>query len=631
MNDDPHKALQDLVKAAQAALETDSYLRRRIPGGGVLHIERRLPFLAVYRRPAEQRDRGTARLVTTQPAYLLVEESVLAAGELTELISAIAAKAIEHVAAFLLIEIWSAPVGGAGHGLPSGEFRIVTSEHDALTGTAKMLKDHLDALEIPGIRCSSTIVRTEQVKPPAVAAALAPSGGNVEPKWHQIGIEVPALFHGEADDVFYPGMLARLRRPLGAALRAAVFRFCADNDIRLDDRRAISLAPKHFEQAAVECDRQILGICAGFDLLMLTTPVNAETAWLEFKKSDFERAPVFYYRPLPFDPAQLKRQLFSVPLERIHDPVVAFLFEEKRLELDQRISLLRDRGSPEFLYGSLQLFGGVEPELLELAERILSCEFDAPGCTDGEVGPEAFCAKLAEELTWYREQNAAFDPPVQVRDDIPAGLMVSEGAVFVSASLCLPSARVNALIQHEVGTHVVTHFNGSQQPFGQLASGLAHYDSTQEGFAVLAEYAVRGLSAARARMLAGRVIAVQGMIDGASFVETFERLRTTWRFSPESAYNIAMRVFRGGGLTKDVVYLKGMLDVMNYIAGPDSIDLLLLGKMNTEQAPLIDELVQRGIVKLPVMRPRYFTDAGAMDRLLQCGRQTIFDILGAAA
>ena len=55
-----------------------------------------------------------------------------------------------------------------------------------------------------------------------------------------------------------------------------------------------------------------------------------------------------------------------------------------------------------------------------------------------------------------------------------------------------------ALLQHEIGTHVVTHVNGSRQPLRLLGAGLAGYDETQEGLAVFAEYLVGGLTAAAA-------------------------------------------------------------------------------------------------------------------------------------
>ncbi|NIQ16470.1 MAG: DUF1704 domain-containing protein, partial [Candidatus Dadabacteria bacterium] len=68
--------------------------------------------------------------------------------------------------------------------------------------------------------------------------------------------------------------------------------------------------------------------------------------------------------------------------------------------------------------------------------------------------------------------------------------------------------RVEALLQHEIGTHALTYFNGLSQPFKQLCIGLSGYEELQEGLAVLAEYLVGGLSKPRLRLLAGRVVAV---------------------------------------------------------------------------------------------------------------------------
>ena len=66
--------------------------------------------------------------------------------------------------------------------------------------------------------------------------------------------------------------------------------------------------------------------------------------------------------------------------------------------------------------------------------------------------------------------------------------MVSNGDVLLIGPEpgCRP-ARAEALLHHEVGTHVVTHVNGAHQPLQVLAVGLAGHDETQEGLAVLAE------------------------------------------------------------------------------------------------------------------------------------------------
>ena len=93
-------------------------------------------------------------------------------------------------------------------------------------------------------------------------------------------------------------------------------------------------------------------------------------------------------------------------------------------------------------------------------------------------------------------------------------------------------------------------------------------DALQEGLAVLAEYLVVGLSRPRLRLLAGRVVAVRYLLDGASFVDTFRELSLTHGFANPVAFTIAVRTFRSGGFTKDAVYLRGLRK------GATPIDLL---------------------------------------------------------
>ena len=62
--------------------------------------------------------------------------------------------------------------------------------------------------------------------------------------------------------------------------------------------------------------------------------------------------------------------------------------------------------------------------------------------------------------------------------------------------------------------------------------------------AVLAEFLVGGLDAARLRLLAGRVLAVDGMVGGAGFIETFRLLRHDQGFAARAAFVMAMRIAR---------------------------------------------------------------------------------------
>ena len=135
--------------------------------------------------------------------------------------------------------------------------------------------------------------------------------------------------------------------------------------------------------------------------------------------------------------------------------------------------------------------------------------------------------------------------------------MVSNGDVLIAPTARISAARAEALLQHEIGTHVVTYVNGAHQPLRVLASGLAGTEETQEGLAVFAEYLVGGLTANRLRQLAARVVAVHQMLDGAEFAEVHAGLVDVG-VPKEQSFTITMRVFRSGGLTKDAVYLRGL-------------------------------------------------------------------------
>src|SRR5690606_37349233 len=104
---------------------------------------------------------------------------------------------------------------------------------------------------------------------------------------------------------------------------------------------------------------------------------------------------------------------------------------------------------------------------------------------------------------------------------IAAGIMVSRGKLIIADGLTLPRARLEPLLHHEIGTHLLTYFNGRCQPFRQLSSGLARYEPLQEGLAVLAEYLTGGLSPTRQRTMAARVVAVHAMDNGARFVDVY--------------------------------------------------------------------------------------------------------------
>jgi uncharacterized protein (TIGR02421 family) len=217
---------------------------------------------------------------------------------------------------------------------------------------------------------------------------------------------------------------------------------------------------------------------------------------------------------------------------------------------------------------------------------------------------DEFISLAKEELNFLKEQFNEVKTDIMVRDDIE-GILVSRGVLCVNNKFSVERSRAPALIQHEVGTHITTYFNGKAQPFRLFYNGVPGYEQLQEGLAVFAEYLCGGLNNSRIRTLAARVIAVHQMVAGHSFIDTFFLLTDKYDFSEERAFSITMRAYRGGGLTKDAIYLKGLISLLEYIQEGKDVMPLLIGKIRQDYLPIIDELVYRKLLKPIPITPRY--------------------------
>ena len=298
---------------------------------------------------------------------------------------------------------------------------------------------------------------------------------------------------------------------------------------------------------------------------------------------------------------------------------MSYLFRQKQEELDRQITLLSDVDTPRFLPESLQIYGGVSDWLLQARQGAARPRADAQRARSrvrGQLNATEFAKRAQQELGYYQQQCADFAATVAVRDDMYAGMMVSGDQLLIGGKTRVPRRRVDALLQHEIGTHLVTRYNGHHQPFQQLEVGLAGYDGLQEGLAVLAEYLVGGLSRYRMRVLAARVVAAHHMLDGASFIDTFRTLDRNYEFSQRTAYTIAMRIYRGGGLTKDAVYLRGLLQILRYLR--EGGELRAAVRRQGGLGPFAADLraaAMRQIIKPPALRPRYLEQPDAQKKI----------------
>lgn len=602
--------------AVRERLRADKGVRRTLRPWGRLNIDRALPFLCVYRRPAGQPDPATEALVTSQASYLLLPGDEAAAAEVAKLVRALVGVLIEDFGACLLIEIALAGEDTEAATGTGSQFRIVTGRDGEPSATVSELETELSrtvsaAEDEDG---AAIEIETHRAWSPKGAAPLF-GQKSVPRDCFVIGLEIRPTYAGAEGGAEFPLVYRRLRRNLAGALKRAAFEFTTRHTTQRPTHFH-ALGRGRFVNAVWEVDRKLAAVSNRFDFILLSTPRNTEAAWAAFRRSRFKKRPSFSYPPLPFEPALAKRELYEIPLERIEDPSLEDLFREQQDELDRKITMLADRNTPRFRYGSLQLFGTVDDALLDqalaLLEQIPSRSRDASSAQT--LDARGFAALAEAELDYLRAGSDELPARVRIRRDV-SGLMVSRGNLLIPAGTRIPAARAQALLQHEVGTHIVTYYNGAAQPFRQLRNGLPGYEELQEGMAVLAEFLVGGLSRARLRTLAARVVAVRWMIDGASFLEVFRKLDREYDFAQRTAYIITMRVFRGGGQAKDAVYLRGLASLLDYLGAGGSLDLLLVGKIGLHHLEVIRELQLREVLVPPRFRPRYLDIPEAKTRL----------------
>jgi uncharacterized protein (TIGR02421 family) len=610
----------DLISTVGQKIAEGKRVRRSLPEYGRLHIDRPLPFLALYRKPAEASDPGTEQLVTTEASYLYASGSRDVRGNLRKLTLSVCEPAAARFGRVFLLEIWSRPpahppVAGPKGPVAAPGFRIFCApSSESLNDLQEVLARELGRIKLLGRQAEVELVTQPRDFPDRVKPLFTKPEA-AEHHLVQLGIEIEPVYQTEDRDSVYPEVLRALRARLGRVLKYGFFQF-ADRYTSHSAESYQSLGRRAVVQAVWKVDEALDDISRKFDFLLEVNPINADAAWSEFRRTKFEKVPALRYRPLSIDPSISKRRLFAIPVERIEDPTISLLFRDKQAELDRQLTMLADRGTPRFLLGSRQLYGGVDARLLRTAEEMLE---RVPATATSESGGKSlradqFLARAEEELSYYRDLWDGFKGTARISDQVAAGLMVSRGELLIAANTRMHAARVDALLQHEIGTHLVTYFNGNAQRLTQMRSGFAGYDELQEGLAVLAEYFAGGMSPSRLRTLAGRVVGAKMLIDGASFVETF-RLLSRYGFARRPAFNITIRLYRGGGLTKDVVYLRGLLAALAYLEEGRPLEPLFVGKIAAQHIPLVRELQRRRIISPPRIMPRYLTREDCQRRL----------------
>lgn len=580
-------------------------LRQSVGETGRVHLDRDLPFLLLHRGTGDGNSLAR-RIALNSPCYLVWDEAddhdaLLALG-------AVVGRLVDKAGSLLVIALADdeqAEVAADSPDLPP--FRAcLRADSDGPTGSAaSVLAKALGGIEIDLRRCKVDRSDFAPLLPDRFDRLL-----DGQDRVARMALVLPPI-HRRPDEGIYPGVAdAMTTAGVDAILRAA----CAFVD------KGTGRAPKHYRAfgrsaylaAALKADRRIDEVARSFDFLLSISPIDTARAMDRFFADGADRPPKFHYRPLTVDPDLAKRALYDIDLSSLEDPLLERLLGEKRRELDAQLTMLATRNTPAFRPASMFLYGAVDAPLLADALTVLgSTATDTPrGPT---VGAHEIAGAAQDLIDRYRTLGP-FDARVCIRDDV-AGLMVSGNQLMIGSDSVMPERRLVPLLAHEVSIHLLTHFNGATQGLGIFRSGLAGYEGVQEGLGVFAEWAVGGLTRTRLRLIAGRVVAVDAMLRGATFIDCWRLLTKDHGFTRRGAFGITARVYRSGGLAKDAIYLQGFRAVIDLVGDGARLDPFWMGKIAVGHRPAIEELLQRGLAQPPRFIPEFLDDPDVRDRI----------------
>ena len=289
------------------------------------------------------------------------------------------------------------------------------------------------------------------------------------------------------------------------------------------------------------------------ELLRYVNPLNIEKEKHKFYAAKFNYEPEFKYPKLKFNPYKLHRLFYAQRLERIKDETLHQLYQDVIYFYSNMIHCIETIGKgQQFYYNSLRVYGTPTEKDVQNARFIL--HFD--DATTPSTNQNYVSALAAKE--YFEAFMAQYNFPLKIKfsTHIAADAMVSntEQALILKKNAKFSENQLLTLAHHEIGVHLVTTFNGLTHPIKILSNGLPKNVETQEGLAVFSEYMGGALTLKRLKELAYRVLAVDSLIKGYSFADTFDLIHGHYKLNRDDAFGICLRAHREADLQRPLVF-----------------------------------------------------------------------------
>lgn len=324
--------------------------------------------------------------------------------------------------------------------------------------------------------------------------------------------------------------------------------------------------------------------------------INEQAAKARFLSDKKYKTPKFIWQKPECDLNDVRQKLASIRIPKNHPLTPNYQARLRELKLLRQLK--HSLGTSRHLAISKSLYGAPSTKLVKLAQNI--ARQPVPTDTSSTVSVKSIQASLQRAIKAYgiRGWNVVLSnkPVIDVA--------VEKKEIHIPRRRSLTRNELTRICVHEINAHVLTAENGYLQPFAIFAHGFAGYQETQEGLAIYLESKLSSdLAAASLRFHAGKVIAVDSMLHDQNFVKTFN-IMCSYNYSKDQAWSFTYRAYRGGGFTKDYIYLSGFYKIKRFLAQGGKLPDLYVGKIALSDLPLIRKLLRQKLIKPPHYLPR---------------------------
>ena len=350
------------------------------------------------------------------------------------------------------------------------------------------------------------------------------------------------------------------------------------------------------------------------ELLLYINPINTEKERQQFYKSGYSVDPVFRYPKCTLNLRAIRKELFKLKMQKIENEAIAELYEQLRWYFSGILDCVEHVGKKElFLRSSLKTFGAPSALDLQRAHTLIKASKSKINLTSNQR------LHTTEEALEYMKtfvNQYGFNVTVKSATHISSKAMVSNSkkSVILKRGERFSALELEALANHEIGVHLVTTFNAENQRLKIFSLGFPFNVQTQEGLAVLAEYYSGALNFDRLFELAVRVVLADNVIKGHSFAASFDQLVGEYKLSRDHAFKLVTRLYRGGGFTKDRLYLPGFIELIKQHPNEETMNWLLAGKTASDYQHMMPILEQHGLMNPNTYQSITFNSAKPLNK-----------------